>query len=320
MGVILVEELRKEKEYGLDLRLVAGKKGLRKKITESRINKLGLALAGFTDHIQPHGIHLLGNAELSYLKALPPKKREEIIRKICSLDIPCFVFSASDRIPKSLIRESEKANIPLFRTKLGSHFFIQRASKFLERRLSVAASAHGVLVDIFGVGVLILGPSGIGKSECALDLIMRGHRLVADDVVQVRKEPPSTVIGSGFDLVKHHMEIRGLGIIDIRSLFGVEAIRQRKKVELVVELVEWHADYDRLGLEEQGYTIRGVELPMVRIPVTPGRNLATIVEVAAKNHLLKGMGYHAAAELNKKLARKIAFERSGDKPNGDEVE
>jgi HPr kinase/phosphorylase len=320
MGFILVEELRKEKEYGLDLRLVAGKKGLGKKITDSRIHKLGLALAGFTDHIQSHGIHLLGNTELSYLKALPLKKREEIIRKICSLDIPCFVFSASDRIPKSLIQESEKASIPLFRTGLGSHFFIQRASKLLERRLSAGESAHGVLVDVFGVGVLILGPSGIGKSECALDLIMRGHRLVADDVVHVRKVPPSTVIGSGFDLVKHHMEIRGLGIIDIRSLFGVEAIRQRKKVELVVELVEWHADYDRLGLEEQGYTISGVELPMVRIPVTPGRNLATIIEVAAKNHLLKGMGYHAAAELDKKLTRKITSKRSWNKLSGDEVE
>jgi HPr kinase/phosphorylase len=320
MGFILVEELSKEKQYGLDLRLVAGKRGLRKKITDSRIQKLGLALAGFTDHIQPHGIHLLGNTELSYLKALPPKKREEIIRKICSLGISCFVYSAGDRIPKSLIRESEKANIPLFRTKLGSHFFIQRASKFLEQRFSATASAHGVLVDVFGVGVLILGRSGIGKSECALDLIMKGHRLVADDVVQVRKVPPSSVTGSGFDLVKHHMEIRGLGIIDIRSLFGVEAIRERKKVELVVELVEWHEDYDRLGLEEQGYTICGVELPMVRIPVTPGRNLATIIEVAAKNHLLKGMGYHAATELAKKLKREITSKGSRNKPDGDEVE
>ena len=320
MGSILVEELRKEREYGLDLRLVAGKGGLRKKISDSRIHKLGLALAGFTDHIQPHGIGLLGNTELSYLKALPPKKREEIVKKICSLDISCFVFSARGRIPRSLIRESERACIPLFRTGLASHFFIQRASKFLEHRFSAMTSVHGVLLDVFGVGVLILGRSGIGKSECALDLIMRGHRLVADDVARVRKVPPATVIGSGFDLVKHHMEIRGLGIIDVRSLFGVEAIRQRKKVELVVELVEWQADYDRLGLEEQGYPICGIELPMVRIPVTPGRNLATIVEVAAKNHLLKGMGYHAAAELDKKLARKIAAKESRDKAYGDEIE
>jgi HPr kinase/phosphorylase len=320
MGSILVEELRKEREYGLDLRLVAGKGGIEKKITDSGIYKLGLALAGFTDHIQPHGIGLFGNTELSYLKALPPKKREEIIKEICSLGISCFVFSARGKIPRSLIRESEKACIPLFRTGLASSFFIQRASKFLEHRFSATESVHGVLVDVFGVGVLILGRSGIGKSECALDLIMRSHRLVADDVVRVRRVPPATVIGSGFDLVKHHMEIRGLGIIDVRSLFGVEAIRQMKKVELVVELVEWQTDYDRLGLEEQGYPICGIELPMVRVPVTPGRNLATIVEVAAKNHLLKGMGYHAAAELDKKLARKIATKRSRKKSYGDEIE
>ncbi len=320
MGFILVEELGKEREYGLDLRLVAGKKGLGKKITNPRIHKLGLALAGFTDHVQPHRVHLLGNTELSYLKALPPREREEIIKKICSLEISCFVFAATQSIPKSFIRESEKASIPLFKTGLMSDFFIQRATKFLEQRLSAATSVHGVLVDIFGVGVLILGRSGIGKSECALDLIMKGHRLVADDVINVRKVSPSVILGSGFDLVKHHMEIRGLGIIDIRGLFGVEAIRQRKKVELVVELVEWQADYDRLGLEEQGYTICGIELPMVRIPVAPGRNLATIIEVAAKNHLLKGMGYHAATELDKKLTSKIASTVNRNKPHGDEIE
>jgi HPr kinase/phosphorylase len=320
MDFILAEELEKEREYGLDLRLVAGKKGLQKKITDPSIHKLGLALAGFTDHIQPHRIHIVGNTELSYLQTLPPKKREEIIRKICSLKISCFVVTATQSIPKSLMRESEKASIPLFKTGLGSHFFIERATKFLEQRLSATTSVHGVLVDVFGVGVLILGRSGIGKSECALDLIMKGHRLVADDMVHMKKMPPSTILGSGFDLVKHHMEVRGLGIIDIRSLFGVEAIRQRKKVELVVELVEWQADYDRLGLEEERHSICGIELPMARIPVTPGRNLATIIEVAAKNHLLKGMGYHAAMELDRKLTQKITSKGGRDKPHGEEIE
>ena len=320
MGFILVEELEKEREYGLDLRLVAGKRGRQKRITDPCINKLGLALAGFTDYVQPHMIHILGNTELSYLKALPPRKREEIIRKICSLDIPCLVVTATQNIPKYLIRESERVSIPIFKTGLGSHFFIERATKFLEQRLSAETSVHGVLVDVFGVGVLILGRSGIGKSECALDLIMKGHRLVADDMVHIRKMPPSTILGSGFDLVKYHMEVRGLGIIDIRSLFGVEAIRQRKKVELVVELVEWEADYDRLGLEELRHAVCGIELPMARIPVTPGRNLATIIEVAAKNHLLKGMGYHAATELDRKLTEKIASKGRRDKPHGGEIE
>ena len=320
MGFILVEELGKEREYGLDLKLVAGKGGLKKKIIDLRIDKLGLARADFTDHVRPHRIHILGNTELSYLKALPPKKRQEIIRKICSLKVSCLVVTATQSVPKYLIRESEKASIPLFKTSLMSRFFIERATKFLEERLSAATSVHGVMVDVFGVGVLILGRSGIGKSECALDLIARGHRLVADDVVHIRKMPPSMVLGTGFDLIKHHMEIRGLGIIDIRGLFGVEAIRQRKKVDLVVELVEWQADYDRLGLEERRYAICGVELPMVRIPVTPGRNLATIIEVAAKNHLLKGMGYNAVMDLDRRLTEKIASKGSKDKPRGDEIE
>ncbi len=178
-------------------------------------------------------------------------------------------------------------------------------------------SLHGVLVDVYGVGVLILGPSGIGKSECALDLVTRGHRLVADDMVHLRRMADCTILGSGFDLIKHHMEIRGLGIIDIKSLFGGNAIRQRKKVELVVELAEWRVDYDRLGLEEQKYSICGIELPMVRIPVNPGRNLATIVEVAVKNHLLKRRGYHAVVDLDRKLSEKIAAKANRDKRRGD---
>jgi HPr kinase/phosphorylase len=169
-------------------------------------------------------------------------------------------------------------------------------------------------MDVFGVGLLILGKSGIGKSECALDLILRGHRLVADDMVHIQKRSPSSVIGSGFEVIQHHMEIRGLGIINIRSLFGVEAIREKKKIELVLELMEWdtHREYDRLGFEEEKYSILGVELPMLRIPVTPARNLTTIIEVAVRNHLLKVMGYDSALEFEKKLLRRME-EREGDR-------
>jgi HPr kinase/phosphorylase len=177
----------------------------------------------------------------------------------------------------------------------------------LEEKLASTASIHGVLMDVFGVGVLILGKSGIGKSECALDLILRGHRLVADDMVSIRKQLPSSLFGSGFDVIKHHMEIRGLGIINIRSLFGVEAIREKKKIDLVLELLEWDTtqEYDRLGFEEEKYTILEVELPMLKIPVTPARNLTTIIEVAARNHLLKLMGYDSALEFEKKLLGRI---------------
>ena len=192
--------------------------------------------------------------------------------------------------------------------------FIERVTQFLEEKLASTSSIHGVLIDVFGVGVLILGKSGIGKSECALDLILRGHRLVADDMVYIQKRAPNTLIGSGFEVIQHHMEIRGLGIINIRSLFGVEAIRERKKIELVLELMEWDTsrEYDRLGFEEEKYTILGVDLPMLKIPVTPARNLTTIIEVAARNHLLKVMGYDSALEFEKKLLRKME-ERGGEK-------
>jgi HPr kinase/phosphorylase len=217
-------------------------------------------------------------------------------------------------IPELLLREAEERGIPVFRTNLRSIDFIERITKFLEEKLASTSSLHGVLMDVYGVGVLILGKSGIGKSECALDLILRGHRLVADDMVHIQKRSASSVIGSGFEVIQHHMEIRGLGIINIRSLFGVEAIREKKKIELVLELGEWdtHQEYDRLGFEEEKFSILEVELPMMRIPVTPARNLTTIIEVAVRNHLLKVMGYDSALEFEKKLLRKIE-ERGGDR-------
>ena len=219
----------------------------------------------------------------------------------------CVVITRNLEIPELLLQEADEKGIPLFRTHLVTTDFIERVTQFLEEKLASTSSIHGVLMDVFGVGVLILGKSGIGKSECALDLILRGHRLVADDMVYIQKRAPNALIGSGFEIIQHHMEIRGLGIINIRSLFGVEAIRERKKIELVLELMEWDTsrEYDRLGFEEEKYTILGVEIPMLRIPVTPARNLTTIIEVAARNHLLKVMGYDSALEFEKKLLRKM---------------
>jgi HPr kinase/phosphorylase len=224
------------------------------------------------------------------------------------------VITRNLEIPQLLIQEADERGIPLFRTSLGTTDFIDRVTKFLEEKLASTHTLHGVLMDVFGVGVLILGKSGIGKSECALDLIIRGHRLVSDDMVYIQKRSPSSLIGSGFEVIQHHMEIRGLGIINVRSLFGVEAIRERKKIELVLELMEWDTqrEYDRLGFEEEKYSILDVELPMLRIPVTPARNLTTIIEVAARNYLLKVMGYNSALEFEKKLIRKME-EREGSK-------
>jgi HPr kinase/phosphorylase len=313
MNSLTVQELEQNREYHLELTLMAGQKGLKNKITHSQVQKMGLALTGFVQFVNPERLQVVGNTEMAYFKTLSSEMQERVIHQICNLPLSCLVITRALEIPELLLREADEKGIPLFRTNLRSFDFIDRATKFLEEKLSSTSSLHGVLMDIYGVGVLILGKSGIGKSECALDLILRGHRLVADDMVHIQKRSLSSVIGSGFEVIQHHMEIRGLGIINIRSLFGVEAIREKKKVELVLELMEWdtHREYDRLGFEEEKFSILGVDLPMLRIPVTPARNLTTIIEVAVRNHLLKGMGYDSALEFEKKLLRKME-ERRGD--------
>jgi HPr kinase/phosphorylase len=307
MSGLVVQDLEQNRESYLGLSLVAGRKGLKKRITHSQVQKMGLALTGFTRFINPDRLQIVGNTEMTYFRSLSLEQQEEVIRQICSLDISCLVVTRNLEIPELLLHEADKRDIPLFRTHLRSFDFIERITKFLEEKLAPASSIHGVLIDVFGVGVLILGKSGIGKSECALDLILRGHRLVADDMVHIQKQSSSSLIGRGFDVIQHHMEIRGLGIINIRSLFGVEAIREQKKIELVIELMEWDTqqEYDRLGFEDEKYAILDVELPMLRIPVTPARNLTTIIEVAARNHLLKVMGYDSALEFEKKLLHRM---------------
>jgi HPr kinase/phosphorylase len=307
MSGFVVQELEKSGESSLGLTLLAGRKGLKKKITHVQVQKMGLALTGFIRFTNPDRLQIIGNTEMTYFKSLSPDQQKAVIHQICSLDLSCLVVTRDIEIPKLLLQEADEKGIPLFRTPLRSFDFIDRITKFLEEKLAPTSSIHGVLMDVFGVGVLILGKSGIGKSECALDLILRGHRLVADDMVYIQRQSSSSLIGSGFEVIQHHMEIRGLGIINIRSLFGMEAIRDQKKIELVLEMMEWDTqqEYDRLGFEEEKYTILGVELPMLKIPVTPARNLTTIIEVAARNHLLKVMGHDSALEFEKKLLHKM---------------
>lgn len=318
MNGVVVQELEQSREHHLELTLMAGQKGLKNMITHSQVQKMGLALTGFIQFINPERLQIIGNTEMAYFNTLTPGMQEKVIHQICSLPLSCLVITRGLEIPELLLREADEKGIPVFRTSIRSFDFIERITQFLEEKLSATTSLHGVLMDVFGVGLLLLGKSGIGKSECALDLILRGHRLVADDMVHIRKRSSSSVIGSGFEVIQHHMEIRGLGILNIRSLFGVEAIREKKKVELVLELMEWdaHREYDRLGFEEEKFSVLGVELPMLRIPVTPARNLTTIIEVAVRNHLLKVMGYDSALEFEKKLLRKMEG-REGD---GFEVE
>jgi HPr kinase/phosphorylase len=217
--------------------------------------------------------------------------------------------------------EADRARVPVVTSPLQADTLADRLGGFLQERLGLTQNMHAVLVDVSGVGVLIVGKSGIGKSECALDLVLRGHRLVADDVVELRKRPPATVYGSCSPIIQHHMEIRGLGIINIKDLYGVSAVRDRKKVELIVELEEWRpdAEYDRLGLDDRTYDLLGVEIPYLVIPVRPGRNSMTLVEVAARNLLLKRQGHHSAREFQAKLVRVIS-DRSTEPASGEVVE
>jgi len=311
MPRLSIAELLAEKEAGLDLELLAGERGLHRYVQVPRIQKPGLALAGYTQNLHPDRVQVLGSTELTYLEELnaeDPQCAEQHLADLCALDICCFIITKGQEPPANLLREVERQDIPLLRSHHQSSTFISLITQYLEERLLPQTSVHGVLVDVLGVGVLLLGKSGVGKSECALDLVLRGHRLVADDVVRVRLKLPAVLFGEGSDLLHYHMEVRGLGIINIKHLFGVAAIRERKKIDLVIELAEWQEgqEYDRLGLEERTYDLLGVSLPLQTIPVRPGRNITTIVEVAARNRLLKEMGYHSAVEFEARLEQRMA--------------
>ena len=308
MAGLSIQELLAEKEAGLDLELLAGERGLDKRIQVPRIQKPGLAIAGYTTNLHPDRIQVLGSTELSYLEQLDPQVADRHLRGLCELDVSCFIITKGQIPPRLLIDCAEQYAIPLLRSKHQSSRFISLITQFLEERLLPSTTVHGVLVDILGVGVLLLGKSGIGKSECALDLVLKGHKLVADDVVKIRMKLPAVLFGEGNDLLHYHMEIRGLGIINIRHLFGVAATRERKKIDLAIELVEWRdeAEFDRLGLEEMRYEILDLAIPLLKIPVRPGRNITTIVEVAARNQLLKEMGYHSAREFQDRLEKRMA--------------
>jgi len=314
---LAIEDLLKDEEYGLDLELVAGEKGISHRIYSSRIQKPGLALTGYTEHLHPDRLQVLGNTEISYLRQLDEHQAIKYIGKLCSFPISCFIVTKGLDPPGFLKMEAEKAGIPLLVTPRQSSTFISLITKFLEERLLPTTHVHGVLVDVLGVGVLLLGKSGIGKSECALDLVIRGHRLVADDIIYIKKKMPAALVGKAGETIQHHMEIRGLGIINIKDLYGVSSIREKKIIDLVLELIEWDPaqEYDRLGIDDQVHTILGVDLPHLKIPVRPGRNLTSIIEVAARNFLLKGMGYHSAREFHEKLLSRLDV-----RPLGNEVE
>jgi len=304
---ITAAALLAETPYDLRLSLVTGKEGLARPISSSRIQKPGLALAGFTEHLHPERVQVFGNTEISYLATLPAPRQREVLHDFFAGNLACLIVTKNIDVPAVIVEEATAASVPLLTTPHLTGLFIGRVQQLLEAMLMPRASLHGVLMDVFGVGILLLGKSGIGKSECALDLVMRGHRLVADDIVDVFRRG-DTVYGTGSPIIRHHMEIRGLGIINIKDLFGVAAVRDTKKIELVVELVEWHPEeeYDRLGVEDRTFNVLDAATPLLVVPVRPGRNMTTILEVAARNHLLKLQGHHSARAFQEQLSKAIA--------------
>jgi HPr kinase/phosphorylase len=312
-----IEELLTDSQYGLGLSVLAGRNGLIHRISSSRIQKPGLALAGYSEHLHPDRLQVLGNTEISYLQQIDSLVAAENIATLCNFPISCFVVTKGLHPPQLLLDIADSRDIPVLATPHQSSTFISLITKFLEERLLPTIHLHGVLMDVLGVGVLITGKSGIGKSECALDLVMRGNRLVADDMVFVKKKMPAVLVGKAEESLQYLMEIRGLGIINIKDLYGVSAIRDKKIIDMQLELMEWDEsqEYDRLGVDDRTVTILGIEIPHIIIPVRPGRNLGSIIEVAARNNLLKGMGYHSARDFQERLLARIEA-----RPLGDEVE
>jgi HPr kinase/phosphorylase len=291
----------------MELALLTGARGLSRIIVSPHIQKTGLALAGFDQFLRPGRVLIFGESEVRYLEGLQPPQRAESARRVLARDIPCIVLTGGFQPPREFEEEATREGVPILHTPLPTPTAIAKLTARLESHLAARGMIHGVLMDVLGLGVLVIGDSGIGKSECALDLIVRGHRLVADDTVELRRRGEGVVLGSCPELTRYHMEIRGLGVINIRDLFGVAATRSSKRVELVVQLERWHPDreYDRLGIDEERHDVLGVSVPMIRMPVAPGRNLAILVEVAARNQLLRTRGHHAARQLADRLAREL---------------
>ncbi len=292
----------------LDLELLAGAEGLQRRITIPHSQKTGLALSGFDAYLRGGRVLVFGESEVRYLETLPAEERSAALRRVFSHALPCVLVTGGLVPPAEAITEADRAAVPLLLTQAPTPDAMSRLSAVLDTYLAARGVVHGVLMDILGLGVLVIGESGIGKSECALDLVVRGHRLVADDVVELRCRNQSFVIGTCPDLTRHHMEIRGLGLINVQDLFGVASTRSSKRVELVVRLERWEhgREYDRLGLDDEFYEVVGARLPMIRMPVAPGRNVSILVEVAARNQLLRARGHHSARRLVDRLNQQLS--------------
>jgi HPr kinase/phosphorylase len=301
-------------ELGSFVRVHSGHDGLSRLVTHPRIQKPGLVFAGHHHGIVPTRVQILGETEITFLEKLDDSTRDARVAAFFDMGLSAVVVTRGVAPLPALVLHAKRTSTPLLTSEVRSSRTIAAIHRSLDELLAPSTSTHGVLVDIHGVGVLLLGPSGIGKSECALFLVERGHRLVADDQVVLAVDPAGHCYGRPPPLLRYHLEVRGIGILNIRDLFGATAVRRRKNVDLVVELCPWDAaaSYERLGLEDLTYELLGIELPMLRVPVSPGRDMGVILEVAARNHLLKQSGVHAARRFVAELSEELGAEPPPD--------
>ncbi|HEY0304252.1 MAG TPA: HPr(Ser) kinase/phosphatase [Longimicrobiales bacterium] len=302
MKPLTIEALLQTKGHILALEPL-NQSSLQRPIQDATISSPGLVLAGFTDRFPKGRIQVLGETEIRFLYSLEAEQQRQSLETFFSLDMPAVVVTKGQKVPALLIEIGEAHGVPVIRSGLKTGDFYRRLQPYLEEQLAPTTTMHGSLADVYGVGLLFVGRSGIGKSECVLDLVERGHRLVADDLVYISKRGNDVLIGRGHELQQHHMEIRGIGIIDVKALFGIRAARQQKRIEVVVQLEDWHEQgkYDRTGLDSSETEVLGVKLPKVVVPLNAGKNITVLSEVVAMNHLLKYSGVHSAELFNKRL-------------------
>lgn len=297
------------------LKKLNGDAGFENPIRDKNLHRPGLALAGYVELFTFDRVQIMGNTEIRYLNSLTAEQRKASFSTLLEFKIPCIILTNGNTIDKSLLDAAAAKGVPILGTPFETTRIAYFLADYLDDQFSPQIVLHGSFVDVYGVGVMLMGRSGIGKSEIALDLVERGHRLVADDVVMVTQKGEGILMGAGTDIVKHFMEIRGLGLIDVRSMFGIRAIRFQKRVEVVIELEEWkpHHDYTRTGLDDEVITVLDVSVPMVKLPIFPGKNVTVITEVIALNYLLKHYGYDAAKEFSKRLEGVIGKKHKGDR-------
>ncbi len=308
MPDITVETAYNERRDFFMLTLLNSEEGLKKTLSTSEIHRPGLALGGFIDRFPSKRTQVLGQTEMAYLVSLSKEDLKTCLERVFEQDLPWVIISKGISPPDEMLALADRKKTGIFSSKLSTTELVARLAAYLDNQFAPSITVHGTLVDVYGVGLLYTGKSGVGKSECALDLVERGHRLVADDVIKITRKQTNYIVGSASELLGQHMEVRGIGIIDIGALFGIRSVRLQKRIEVEVRLQYWEdtAHYERLGIEDKFTSILGVEIPLVTIPVSPGKNITVISEVIAMNHMMKVYGEHSAQDFSRRLTERLA--------------